>query len=99
LQAFREVEDDLTAVAKDREQFDTLIRERDVLARTLQLATRRYRGGYSGYLDQLDAQRNLLSSELALVQLRLDRFNAAVSLFQALGGGWSPHADARLSED
>lgn len=98
LQAFREVEDDLAAVVKNREQFDTLTQERDVLARALQLATRRYREGYSSYLDQLDAQRNLLSSELALVQSRLDRFNAAVGLFQALGGGWSPPADASVSE-
>jgi len=91
LQAFREVEDDLAAVAKNRQQFDLLTQERDVLARTFQLATRRYREGYASYLDQLDAQRNLLSSELALVQSRLDRFNAAVNLCQALGGGWSPN--------
>ncbi len=98
LQAFREVEDDLAAVVKNREQFDTLVQEQDVMARTLRLATRRYRGGYSGYLDQLDAQRNLLSTELAVIQSRLDRFNAAVSLFQALGGGWSPPADSPVSK-
>jgi len=98
LQAFREVEDDLASVARNREQFDALTRERDILAHSFKLATRRYREGYANYLDQLDAQRNLLSSELALVQSRLDRFNAAVSLFQALGGGWSPPADVNLSE-
>ncbi|MGA2552971.1 MAG: efflux transporter outer membrane subunit [Burkholderiaceae bacterium] len=98
LQAFLEVENELAAVARDREQYDALKRERDALARTFHLATRRYREGYSSYLDQLDAQRNLLSSELALVQSRLDRFNAAVSLFQALGGGWSPQEDNRVTE-
>jgi NodT family efflux transporter outer membrane factor (OMF) lipoprotein len=90
LQAFREVEDDLTAVLKNQGQFDALNRERAVLARAFQLATRRYREGYASYLDQLDAQRNLLSSELSLVQSRLDRFNTAVGLIQALGGGWAP---------
>ncbi len=98
LQAFREVEDDLAAVERNREQFDIINRERDIFARTLKLATRRYREGYASYLDQLDAQRNLLSSELSLVQSRLDRFNAAVSLIQALGGGWSPKTDVRLAE-
>ena len=98
LQAFREVEDDLVSVVKAREQFEALSREHDVLARTLKLATQRYREGYAAYLDQLDAQRNLLSSELSLVQSRLDRFNATVSLIQALGGGWSPNVEARSSD-
>lgn len=99
LEAFREVEDDMAAVARNREQFEALSRERDILARSLKLATRRYREGYANYLDQLDAQRNLLSSELSLVQSRLDRFNAAVSLIQALGGGWSPDTMARSPDE
>lgn len=94
LQAFREVEDNLAATTRYRQQYEALARERDILARAFRLATRRYREGYANYLDQLDAQRNLLSSELSLVQARLDRFNAAVSLMQALGGGWTPGAQA-----
>jgi outer membrane protein, multidrug efflux system len=90
LQAFREVEDDLAAVAHDAKEDEALTRERDVLQRSLKISTQRYREGYSNYLDQLDAQRNLLSVELRLAQSRSDRLNAAVSLFQALGGGWSP---------
>jgi multidrug efflux system outer membrane protein len=91
LQAFREVEDELAAVKRDAEQDEALSRERDALERALHLSTQRYRDGYSSYLDQLDAQRNLLSVQLALVQSRLDQLNAATSLFQALGGGWEPH--------
>ncbi len=53
------------------------------------LATSRYREGYSPYLDQLDAERGLLSTELALVQARSDRLTAVVTLSQALGGGWN----------
>jgi NodT family efflux transporter outer membrane factor (OMF) lipoprotein len=97
LQAFREVEDNLAATTKYRQQYEALSRERDILERAFKLATRRYREGYANYLDQLDAQRNLLSSELSLVQARLDRFNAAVSLMQALGGGWRPDAAAPQS--
>jgi multidrug efflux system outer membrane protein len=91
LQAFREVEDELAAVTRGAEQDDALSRERDALERALRLSTQRYREGYASYLDQLDAQRNLLSVQLALVQPRLDQLNAAASLFQALGGGWEPH--------
>jgi len=89
LTAFREVEDGLAAVRRLDEQERSLIAQRDAVARALTLATNRYRAGYSPYLDQLDAERVLLSTELALVQARADRLNAAVALYQAMGGGWN----------
>ncbi|HEX4179125.1 MAG TPA: efflux transporter outer membrane subunit [Rhizomicrobium sp.] len=88
LTAFREVEDALSAVERDEEQEKALAAERDSLAHALVLATHRYREGYSPYLDQLDAQRGLLSTQLGLVQARTDRLNAIVTLYQSVGGGW-----------
>ncbi|WP_040847043.1 TolC family protein, partial [Nitrospirillum viridazoti] len=90
LSAFREVEDGLASVQRSGEQEAVLLRQRDALARTLAIATSRYRAGYSPYLEQLDAERGLLSVELALVQSRADRLAAAITLAQALGGGWRP---------
>nr|WP_169476950.1 MULTISPECIES: efflux transporter outer membrane subunit [unclassified Novosphingobium] len=89
LTAFREVEDALASVDRLREQEETLTRQRNALARTQDLAAHRYREGYSPYLEQLDAERSLLSAELSLAQARSDRLLAAVALCQALGGGWA----------
>ena len=89
LTAFREVEDALAALTHAGEQEAVLRLQRDALARALDQANNRYRSGYSSYLEQLDAQRGLLTAELALVQVRSDNLTAAVSLFHALGGGWS----------
>lgn len=88
LTAFREVEDALAAIKRESEQERSLSNECDVLAHTLVLAKNRYRSGYSPYLDQLDAQRGLLSARVAEIQAHADRLNATVGLFQALGGGW-----------
>lgn len=88
LMAFKEVEDAMAALRDLDRQEASLIVQQQSLQRALTLAINHYREGYSPYLDQLDAERGLLASELALVQLRTDRLNAAVSLFQALGGGW-----------
>jgi len=88
--AFKEVEDSLSSVERDEEQEKALAAERDAQAHALVLATHRYREGYSPYLDQLDAERGLLSTQLALVQARTDRLNAIVTLYQSLGGGWQP---------
>ncbi|MBO9499034.1 MAG: efflux transporter outer membrane subunit [Novosphingobium sp.] len=90
LTAFREVEDALAAVQRTAEQEQVIAAQRTSVAEVLRLATNRYRAGYSPYLEQLDAQRALLSTELALVQVRADRLSAQVALFQALGGGWQP---------
>jgi NodT family efflux transporter outer membrane factor (OMF) lipoprotein len=89
LTAFREVEDALAAEQRLAEQERALIAQRDVLAHALQLARNRYRAGYSPYLDQLDAQRELLSAELSLVQAHAERLTALVQLYQSLGGGWT----------
>jgi len=91
LGAFREVEDGLASVVLLDQQEKQLVAQRDALAHALGLATRRYRAGYSPYLDQLDAERNLLQVELSLVQSRTDRLSAAVDLYRALGGGWDQY--------
>jgi NodT family efflux transporter outer membrane factor (OMF) lipoprotein len=89
LTALREVEDALAAVDRYAEQERRITDQRVALKEVLRVATNRYRVGYSPYLEQLDAQRTLLATELALVQVRSDRMIAHISLFQALGGGWS----------
>jgi multidrug efflux system outer membrane protein len=94
LTAFREVEDGMASVARLSQQEQALSRQQTALARVRGLASRRYREGYSPYLEQLDAERTLLSAELSLVQSRGDRLLAAITLFQAMGGGWQPERQA-----
>jgi NodT family efflux transporter outer membrane factor (OMF) lipoprotein len=89
LVAFREVEDSLAGVLRSGQQATSLAGQRDALAAALRNASNRYHAGYSSYLDQLDAQRGLLTAELTLIQAQADRLTAFVSLYQALGGGWS----------
>ena len=88
LEAFGQVEDALAATQRLHEQLDSLQAQKAALDKTLAIATERYKSGYSPFLDQLDAQRNLLSVQLAIAQAQADELNAYVTLFQALGGGW-----------
>jgi NodT family efflux transporter outer membrane factor (OMF) lipoprotein len=89
LTGFREVEDALAAAKRLDQQLALAIHQRDALAEGLRLATNRYREGYSPYLEQLDAQRQLLAADLGVAQIRADAFNARIQLFQAMGGGWN----------
>lgn len=88
LAAFGQVEDALAATQRLHEQLESLEAQKSALERTLQIAAGRYKSGYSPFLDQLDAQRNLLSVQLSIAQAQADELNAYVTLFQALGGGW-----------
>lgn len=88
LNAFREVEDALAAVSSIDEQVVAARSQHEALRDGFARAQARYRGGYSPYLEQLDAQRGLLSAELNLAQLQADALTSRVQLYQAAGGDW-----------
>lgn len=97
LTAFREVEDALVATTRLREQGSAIGDQVAALRETLRISTNRYREGYSPYLDQIDAQRGLLSAQLISIQIQTDRLTSLVTLYQAMGGGWQQDAqDQRL---
>jgi len=56
---------------------------------SLRLAEARYKAGADDLLTVLDAQRTLFAAQDQLAQVQLNRLQAAVSLYKALGGGWS----------
>ena len=90
--AFRETHDALVVNRTARDALAAQARRRDEIAKALELADLRYRSGYSGYLEVLDAQRQLLRAQTLEIDAARDARNALVDLAKALGGGWSPEA-------
>jgi NodT family efflux transporter outer membrane factor (OMF) lipoprotein len=88
LTALQEVEDALANYVKEKERQASLVKAMEANQDALQLATVRYESGLSSYLDVLDAQRSLYSSQDALVQHRANLPTHLVALYKALGGGW-----------
>lgn len=87
--AFGEVNDSLDAISRYGEQLEALQAQEQVAQETLRIAQNRYRNGYSSYLDVLDAQRTLFSTQLSVVQVKNNLLLAQISLYRSLGGGWS----------
>ena len=52
------------------------------------LVQARYARGDVNYFEVVDASRQSLAAERAAINARGQRFNAAVALIRALGGGW-----------
>jgi|APMI01.1.fsa_nt_gi outer membrane protein, multidrug efflux system len=87
--AFGEVETALNAATRLDEQLAAQAEELAQAERALALAESRYRAGAETPIVLLDTQRTLYTTQDAAVQLKLARLQAAVSLYRALGGGWS----------
>lgn len=88
LGAFREVEDQLSALRLLHEQ--SLAQARAVAAarRATSLSDTRYRNGMVSQLELLDARRSELRNRRSALQVRSAQFQATVALVRALGGGW-----------
>ncbi|MDZ7621150.1 MAG: efflux transporter outer membrane subunit [Candidatus Competibacteraceae bacterium] len=91
--AFAEVDDSLIAVSKLREQLKDQAAQLNALQRYLDLATLRYKNGYTDYLTVVDAERNLFTAQLDYVRSQGSLFVALVNLYKALGGGWVNEAE------
>jgi multidrug efflux system outer membrane protein len=87
--AFRDVDDALSAVQKAAEFREAVGRRVATLRRGVELANERYENGYSDYLEVLDTERSLFSAELQYASARGDYQRALVNLYRALGGDWT----------
>ncbi|CAN6960054.1 Efflux transport system, outer membrane factor (OMF) lipoprotein [Psychrobacter nivimaris] len=85
--AFREVSDVLATRATLGEQLEAQYRLQDNFEQTYQIADARFKAGISNYLDVLDAQRSLFSTQQGILDLELQKLVSQIELYQALGGG------------
>ncbi len=89
LAAFQQVEDNLAALGVLARELDVEHAAVTAAQRALSLSTDRYKGGVISYLDVVTQQTALLSNQVAEVGIVTRRMTSAVSLIQALGGGWT----------
>ena len=87
--AFKDVSDALAGRATYSEQLRAVQAQASAEAARYRLADLRYRSGVASQLDQLDAQRALFAARQSVVQTRLAQLQSQVTLYKALGGGWT----------
>ena len=89
LVAFKDVEDELSALRLLAEQAEAQGRAVQSSSRSTALSDVRYRSGYVSQLDLLDAQRSELRNRRQALQVRSAQYQSTVALVRALGGGWN----------
>ncbi len=88
LQAWRDVDDALTAYAADQRMRDALQRSVGSYGRALVLARAQYASGLQTFLNVLDAERGLFNARGQLASSNTAISSDLVQLYNALGGGW-----------
>jgi outer membrane protein, multidrug efflux system len=90
LSAFADVERALIALQKFTLQERLQLQVVAASQQAFDVAEKQLAGGTVNLITVLQAEQTLFTAENNLVTVRLSKLQAASSLFQALGGGWTP---------
>lgn len=88
LNALAEVENAIVSLSKEQEHSLALQKAVESNRQAVEVALKLYSEGQADFLNVLNAQRSLLSSEDALAQSKRNISTSLVSLYKALGGDW-----------
>lgn len=94
LGAFQQVADALRALEHDAQRLRADQHTLSAARTALHLSETSYRDGAVDYLSLLTAEVQYSNARLNYIQARAQRYLDTVSLFVALGGGWTVHASA-----
>jgi NodT family efflux transporter outer membrane factor (OMF) lipoprotein len=89
LTGFQQVEDNVAALRILENEAQVQAKAVVAAQKYLELANTRYKGGVTSYLEVTIAQSAALTDELTAVNILGRRMVDAVTLVQALGGGWN----------
>jgi multidrug efflux system outer membrane protein len=95
--ALEETEGALTQLTSSAQQADKLASAAGNADEATRLARLRFNAGVVDFLIVLDAERQSLIAHDALVQAQVGQATALVSVYRALGGGWSADAPPALA--
>ena len=88
LNALKETEQALTLYGAEWDRHRALQQAREQHARAFDLAELNYKAGALDFLDVLDAERELVTTDAALAASTEQISSDQIAVFKALGGGW-----------
>ncbi|NLE28333.1 MAG: efflux transporter outer membrane subunit [Phycisphaerae bacterium] len=88
LVAFQDVESSLTAYINEQSRHRSLARAVEASERSTNLSNELYQRGMTAFLNVLESQRALYTTQDQLIQSEASVVTNLISLYKALGGGW-----------
>lgn len=90
LSAYIEVANQQALIANTTQSFDLRSQQVDQLERAIETSNNLFRSARADYLEVLTTRREAVESQIELIETKQRQLTAAVDLYQALGGGWTP---------
>jgi outer membrane protein TolC len=95
--ALEEVENALVGLANSRARHAALAEAVTAARNAALLARHRYTAGLVDFQTVLDTERSVRTVEDSLAASEADGVLALIQLYKALGGGWTPAAEAAMT--
>src|SRR5690606_29814654 len=90
LGAYNEVDLALSNIRQLELEADIQRRNLERAEESFRLSELRYQVGSANYQTVLQSQNSLFSARINVLSNKVNRLNAIINFYQALGGGWEP---------
>ncbi|WP_415845182.1 efflux transporter outer membrane subunit [Stutzerimonas zhaodongensis] len=87
--AIREVENALVSLQSTATRSDDARRAAEGFTRSYRAVESGYRAGNASLFELEDARRSMVAAQIALIELQRERVAGWITLYRAVGGGWS----------
>lgn len=98
LTAFQEVEDNLVALHRLKDEAQVQNEAVDAAQESLKIALNQYQAGTVSYLNVVSAQNSAYSNQRSALTVLGSQLSASVLLIKALGGGWKNEDEATAAD-
>lgn len=86
--ALSDVEKSVTAYTKEEEHRVALLKAAELNQHSVKIARERYKEGLSSFIEVLDAERSLYSSQAQAAASQAATSQNLIAVYKSLGGGW-----------
>ncbi len=88
LNAYIEVLNQLAEIDNLTQSYTFKVQQTDALNRSVSISINLFKSGRADYVEILLTQRDAMEAQMELIEIRKQRMNAVVRMYQLLGGGW-----------
>lgn len=89
LGAYIEVANRLSLIENVSRSYELKEQQVERLTESIELSTLLFNSARADYLEVLTTRRDALEAQMELIETKLSQMTATISLYQALGGGWT----------
>ena len=88
INAFLEVSTSMQMISNYTSSIDLKSKEVKLLIESIDISNNLFNSARADYMEVLLTQREALESKMELIEMKSNQVNAAITMYQALGGGW-----------